>query len=69
VHVDRAEVNGQPGAVVRDGEGNLVNVFSFDIANGVLQEVRSVIARDKLRHLGPLADISALREALRAAEN
>ncbi len=66
VRVERAEVNGQPGAVVRDGAGNLVNVFSFDVADGVVQTVRSVIARDKLRHLGPLADIGELRAALRA---
>jgi RNA polymerase sigma-70 factor (ECF subfamily) len=68
VHVERAEVNGQPGAVVRDGEGNIVNVFSFDIADGVVQTIRSVIARPKLGHLGPLADVAALRAALRATD-
>jgi RNA polymerase sigma-70 factor (ECF subfamily) len=65
VSVSRAEVNGQPGAVVRDAAGRLVNVFSFDIVDGGVQAVRSVIARDKLRHLGPLADIDGLRAALR----
>jgi RNA polymerase sigma-70 factor (ECF subfamily) len=60
VHLERADVNGQPGAVVRDGAGRLVNVFAFDIADGVVQAIRSVIARDKLRHLGPLADVPAL---------
>ncbi len=59
--ITRAEVNGQPGAIVRDGAANLVNVFSFDIADGVVQAVRSTINRDKLRHLGPLADVPALR--------
>jgi RNA polymerase sigma-70 factor (ECF subfamily) len=59
--IDRVEVNGQPGAVVRDAAANLVNVFSFDIADGVVQAVRSTINRDKLRHLGPLADVAALR--------
>jgi RNA polymerase sigma-70 factor (ECF subfamily) len=63
VSLARAEVNGQPGAVVRDGEGRLVNVFSFDIVDGTVQAIRSVIARDKLRHLGPLADVPALLEA------
>jgi RNA polymerase sigma-70 factor (ECF subfamily) len=65
MRLERAEINGQPGAVVRDADGRLVNVFSFDIVDGVVQAVRSVIARDKLRHLGPLADIEALRETLR----
>jgi RNA polymerase sigma-70 factor (ECF subfamily) len=68
VHVERAEVNGQPGAVVREGTGLLVSVFSFDIADGEVQAVRSVISREKLRHLGPLADVQALLEELRAAQ-
>jgi RNA polymerase sigma-70 factor, ECF subfamily len=62
VHIEPVEVNGQPGAAIRDGAGQLVNVFSFDIADGVVQAVRSVINRDKLRHLGPLADLPALLE-------
>ncbi len=61
VRLERAEVNGQPGALVRDAAGALVNVFSFDIADGAMQAIRSVINRDKLRHLGPLADVEALR--------
>src|SRR5207249_7276587 len=65
VAISRVEVNGQPGAVVRDGAGQLVNVFSFDIADGAVQAVRSVISREKLRHLGPLADIQALLQGLR----
>ncbi len=60
VRMERAEVNGQPGAVFRDADGALINVFSFDIVDGAVQSVRSVISREKLRHLGPLADIQAL---------
>lgn len=60
VHLERAQVNGQPGAVVRDGAGNLISVFEFEIADGAVYAVRSVIARDKLRHLAPLADVAAL---------
>jgi RNA polymerase sigma-70 factor (ECF subfamily) len=65
VAILRVEVNGQPGAVVRDAAGQLVNVFSFDIVDGVVQAVRSVLARDKLRHLGPLADVQALLDQRR----
>jgi RNA polymerase sigma-70 factor (ECF subfamily) len=54
------EVNGQPGALVFDREARLINVFTLDISGGVVQTVRSVINPDKLRHLGPLADIYAL---------
>jgi len=59
------EVNGQPGALVQAPDGSLVNVFSLDIADGQIQMIRSVINRDKLRHLGPLADVAGLREQLR----
>jgi RNA polymerase sigma-70 factor (ECF subfamily) len=54
------EVNGQPGAVVRGPDGRLVNVFAIDIADDAVQAVRSVINPDKLRHLGPVADVWAL---------
>jgi RNA polymerase sigma-70 factor (ECF subfamily) len=60
ISISRVEVNGQPGALIRDGQGQLVNVFSFGIADGAVQAVRSVINRDKLRHLGPLADVPTL---------
>jgi RNA polymerase sigma-70 factor, ECF subfamily len=54
------EVNGQPGALVLDPQQRITNVFSLDIADGVLQTIRSVINPDKLRHLGPTADVRAL---------
>jgi RNA polymerase sigma-70 factor, ECF subfamily len=54
------EVNGQPGALMLDADGRLVNVVSLDIADGVVQTIRSVINPDKLRHLGPLADVRGL---------
>jgi RNA polymerase sigma-70 factor (ECF subfamily) len=61
VTIALTHVNGQPGAATRDAEGRLVNVFSLDIIDGQVCTVRSVINRDKLAHLGPLADIAALR--------
>jgi RNA polymerase sigma-70 factor (ECF subfamily) len=51
------EVNGQPGAIVRTADGHVVSVFSVEIADGQVQAVRSVINPDKLRHLGPVADV------------
>ncbi len=51
------EVNGQPGAAFVDPEGRLVSVMSLDIADGLVQTVRSIINPEKLRHLGPLADV------------
>jgi RNA polymerase sigma-70 factor (ECF subfamily) len=59
------EVNGQPGAVVLDPDGNVTNVFSLDIAEGAVQTIRSVVNPDKLRHLGEVADVRALLRRLR----
>jgi len=68
VWVEQVDVNGQPGACVRDADGRLVNVFCFEVANGAVQRVRSVISRDKLRHLGPLADVRALQREAHAKD-
>jgi RNA polymerase sigma-70 factor (ECF subfamily) len=50
--------------VLLDREGRLISVLSLDIADGVVQTVRSVINPDKLGHVGPLADVRRVfREA------
>jgi RNA polymerase sigma-70 factor (TIGR02957 family) len=56
----REEVNGQPGALFFDREGKLVSVMILDVAEGQIQGVNSIVNPDKLRHLGPLADLGAL---------
>jgi len=56
----REEVNGQPGALLVDREGRLVNVMVLDVAEGQIQSVSSIVNPDKLRHLGPVADLGAL---------
>lgn len=60
VELRRTVVNGQPGALVLDREGRVISVFSVEIADGLVQTVRSVINPEKLGHLGPLADVRAL---------
>jgi RNA polymerase sigma-70 factor (ECF subfamily) len=54
------DVNGQPGAVFLDQEDRLVNVVALDILGGQIQTVRSIVNPDKLRHLGPVADVKEL---------
>ena len=66
ITLERAQVNGQPGAVFRAPDGAITNVFALDIAGGAVQTVRSVINPDKLRHLGPVADVRALLRRGRA---
>jgi RNA polymerase sigma-70 factor (TIGR02957 family) len=56
----REEVNGQPGALLFDLEGRLISVMILDVADGEIQAVSSIVNPDKLRHLGPLADLGAL---------
>jgi RNA polymerase sigma-70 factor, ECF subfamily len=60
IQVDRREVNGQPGAVLRDASGQVINAMTVDVLDGRIQVIRSVINPDKLRHLGPVADAWAL---------
>jgi RNA polymerase sigma-70 factor (TIGR02957 family) len=55
-----AEVNGQPGALVLDREGRLINVLALDVADGQIQAIRSIVNPDKLRHLGPTANLGEL---------
>jgi RNA polymerase sigma-70 factor (TIGR02957 family) len=45
------DVNGQPGALARDGDGNLVGVLAIDIVDGRIQAMRSIVNPDKVAHL------------------
>jgi hypothetical protein len=45
-------VNGQPGIISLDGDGRLIGVVAFDVLDGTVQAIRSVVNPDKLRHLG-----------------
>ncbi|MFI5062361.1 MAG: hypothetical protein ACHP9Z_00050 [Streptosporangiales bacterium] len=65
LEVRPAEVNGQPGGLCLDPDGRIVSIFVLDIAGGQVLTVRSIINPDKLRHLGPLADLARLRDQWR----
>jgi RNA polymerase sigma-70 factor, ECF subfamily len=64
--LEPAEVNGQPGALIRAEDGSLISVFSVDIVDGQVQTFRSIISPGKLRHLGPLADLGQLLDQRRS---
>ncbi|HEU0318962.1 MAG TPA: RNA polymerase sigma factor SigJ, partial [Solirubrobacteraceae bacterium] len=55
-----AEVNGQPGAVLRDGAGGVFGVMALAIADGRIRAVHSVVNPEKLGHVGRLADLGAV---------
>jgi RNA polymerase sigma-70 factor (ECF subfamily) len=61
-------VNGQPGALILDSQGRLINVMALDISNGAVRAIRSVVNPDKLRHLGPLSDAARLPEKVSQKE-
>ncbi|RMI38179.1 RNA polymerase sigma-70 factor [Streptomyces triticirhizae] len=54
------EVNGQPGAILLDPRGRVLNVMALDLADGRVRAIRSVSNPDKLRHVGPVADAWAV---------
>ncbi|MCZ0979572.1 RNA polymerase sigma-70 factor [Streptomyces diastatochromogenes] len=54
------EVNGQPGALFRDRDGKVLQIFALDVLDGRIQTVRAVLNPDKLAHLGPVADAWAV---------
>jgi RNA polymerase sigma-70 factor (ECF subfamily) len=61
------ELNGEPGAILRDHDGKVVNTLALDILDGRIHTIRAVLNPDKLRHLGPVADArEVLRDASRA---
>ena len=55
-----AEVNGQPGALLLDGEGALIGVMALEIADGRVQSISSVVNPEKLAHIAPLGDMKEL---------
>ncbi|MBQ1089199.1 RNA polymerase sigma-70 factor [Streptomyces sp. B93] len=67
--MESRQVNGEPGAVFRDRDGKVINTMSFDILDGRIQAIRTVVNPDKLGHVGPVADAWAVnreaREVLR----
>ena len=47
----RVTVNGQPGGILREPDGNLVSVFTVDIVDGRIATIRIMRNPDKLTHV------------------
>jgi RNA polymerase sigma-70 factor, ECF subfamily len=67
VTLEPNELNGQPGAILRDHDGQVVFVLALDVLDGRIQTIRSVSNPDKLGHLGPVGDAWALARAANRA--
>lgn len=66
VVIEPCVVNGQPGAILRDRDGRVINTLMLEFLGGRIQTIRSVLNPDKLGHLGPVADAWSLaREVTR----
>jgi len=66
VVIEELEINGQPGAVFRDGTGKVGGTMVLDVVDGQIVAIRGVTNPDKLTHLGPVADgMAMLDEAKR----
>jgi len=65
--VEPREVNGQPGAILRDRDGKVAGTMMLDVLGGRIQTIRSVVNPDKLGHLGPVADAWAVAREVKEA--
>ncbi len=70
VTVQPHEVNGQPGAILRDRDSKVLFTLTLDVLDGQIQTVRSVSNPDKLGHLGPVGSgTTARRRAVSVPES
>ena len=58
--VEPHELNGHPGAIIRDRDGKVVGTLTLDVLGGRIQTIRAVANPDKLGHMGPVADAWAI---------
>jgi RNA polymerase sigma-70 factor, ECF subfamily len=65
--VEPRELNGQPGAILRDRDGRVLNTMTLDVLDGQIQMIRSVVNPDKLGHVGPVADAWAVAREVKQA--
>jgi len=65
--VEQREVNGQPGAIVRDRDGKVIGTLTLDVLEGQIQTIRAVANPDKLGHVGPVADAWAIAREVKQA--
>jgi RNA polymerase sigma-70 factor (TIGR02957 family) len=57
------EVNGGAGVVFQDAQQRLISVVAFDITDGQIASISSIVNPDKLKHLGPVGDFRSLLRA------
>jgi len=56
----RIEINGQPGALILDADGNPVGAIDLVIEDDKVHALHAVVNPDKLAHLGEVGDMRAM---------
>jgi RNA polymerase sigma-70 factor (TIGR02957 family) len=59
------QVNGGPAALYLDAEQRLIAVMALDIAGRQITSINAIVNPDKLTHLGPVGDFTALLRSAR----
>jgi RNA polymerase sigma-70 factor, ECF subfamily len=67
VTLEPREVNGQPGAILRDRDDRVLFALALDVLDGQIQTIRSVSNPDKLAHVGPVGDAWAVAREVNQA--
>lgn len=65
--IEPCQLNGDPGAVLRDRTGRVVGTMTLDVLDGRIQAIRSVVNPDKLGHVGPVGDGWAVAREIQQA--
>ncbi len=65
--IEPRQLNGAPGAVLRDRAGRVVGTMTLEVLDGRIQTIRSVVNPDKLGHVGPVGDGWALADEIKRA--
>jgi RNA polymerase sigma-70 factor (ECF subfamily) len=60
VRLDLVEANGQPALRTRTADGALLGLMTIDVADGRIVRLHNVLNPEKLAHLGPVGDLTAL---------
>jgi RNA polymerase sigma-70 factor (ECF subfamily) len=69
VTVEPVLVNGGPGLITHDPQGQVVSVLCLEVLDGVVQTVRSTVNPDKLQHLGGVSDLARIQPPDRDQES
>ena len=58
--LERVELNGQPGAIVRLPDGRVISAFVIETDGERITAINSIVNPEKIDHFGEVADYAAL---------